>query len=74
MSAVLFKRSTGKAQQIALIVLLVRVGLIIPSLTAAVESYLYIGYVSWLFTGVMSTAWSALHQAQPVASESSHTK
>lgn len=72
MAARLFKVSTGRAQQVSLMVFLIRVGLFIPCLTAAVESYLYVSYIGWFFTGIMSSAWgSALHQLQPVASKSS---
>jgi hypothetical protein len=70
MAGWLFKNSTGKAQQMGLMVFLIRIGLFIPALTAAVESYLYVSYVGWFFTGIMSTAWSALHQPQPVSSKS----
>ena len=69
MAGWLFKNSTGKAQQLGLMVFLIRIGLFIPALTAAVESYIYISYIGWFFTGIMSSAWSALHQPQPVRLE-----
>jgi hypothetical protein len=34
--------------------------MIIPMLTAAVESYLYISYVSWFLTGLLSTAYDSV--------------
>jgi hypothetical protein len=69
MSFKLYKMGTGRARQLGLMVFLMRAGLILPALTAAVESYLYVSYVGWFFTGVMATAWSALHQPQPVGLE-----
>jgi hypothetical protein len=74
LSVRLYKSSTGRARQLGLMVFLIRAGLLIPALTAAVESYLYISYLSWFLTGVMSTAWSALYQSQPVLSERSQAK
>lgn len=48
-----FQRSTGKQRKMALAILLVKVGLIIPLLTANVESYIYISYISWFCTGLL---------------------
>jgi len=73
-SARLYKNSVGRARQLGLMVFFIRIGLLIPALTAAVESYLYISYLSWFLTGVMSTAWSALYQPKPVISKRGLTK
>ncbi|WP_295191852.1 hypothetical protein, partial [Sediminibacterium sp.] len=36
-----------------LFILLLKIGMIIPYLTAEAESYLYIGYITSFFTGIM---------------------
>lgn len=43
----------GRAKKIALFVVLLKFGMIIPYLTAEAESYLYIGYITSFFTGLM---------------------
>lgn len=43
----------GRAKKIALFILLLKIGMIIPYLTAEAESYLYIGYITSFFTGIM---------------------
>lgn len=48
-----FRTYSGKIKKLALMILLVRVGLIIPSLTSELESYIYISYIVWFFTGYM---------------------
>ncbi len=48
-----FKNSTGKQRKLSLALLLVKVGLIIPVLTANVESYIYISYITWFCSGLL---------------------
>jgi hypothetical protein len=48
-----YKAGNGKLRQLALLLLLLKVGLIIPSLSAEAESYLYISYLTWFFTGYL---------------------
>lgn len=43
----------GRAKKVAIFILLLKVGMIIPFLTAEVESYLYIGYITSFFSGIM---------------------
>jgi hypothetical protein len=50
-----FKRSTGKIKRLALCILLTKIGLIIPTLTANVEAYVYISYFTWFCTGLLVT-------------------
>jgi hypothetical protein len=52
-SAKLFRRGDNKARIPALAVLLIRIGIIIPALTANTESYIYLSYLSWLLTGIV---------------------
>lgn len=52
-SASVFNNQKGKIRKIALFILLTKIGLIIPTLTSEAESYLYISYVSWFFTGYL---------------------
>jgi hypothetical protein len=70
----LARHATGRAAQLATIVFIIRVGLLIPLLTAAVESYLYVSYLGWFLTGLMSTSWSSLHNPLPVALKSLSAK
>ena len=46
-----FKTSKGKTKKVALAILLIKIGLIIPSLTSELESYIYISYITWFFSG-----------------------
>jgi hypothetical protein len=48
-----FKNSTGKQRKLSLVLLLVKAGLIIPVLTANVESYIYISYITWFCSGLL---------------------
>ena len=52
-SASIFNRNKGKIRTIALFLLLTKIGLIIPTLTSEAESYLYISYICWFFTGYL---------------------
>jgi hypothetical protein len=59
-SAVLFKQTTGKSKQLGIIVFILKIGLIIPMLTAAIDSYLYISYVGWFLTGLLSSTYATV--------------
>jgi O-antigen ligase len=48
-----FMQSAGKERKLALVLLLIKTGLIIPLLTANVESYIYIAYITWFLTGLL---------------------
>ncbi len=50
---VMIKQYKGKTRKVALFVLLVKTGMIIPFLTAEAETYLYISYLTWFFSGYM---------------------
>ncbi len=50
-----FKRARGKTKRLALCILLTKIGLIIPTLTANVEAYVYISYFTWFCTGLLVT-------------------
>jgi hypothetical protein len=52
-SASVFNNQKGKIRKIALFILLTKIGLIIPTLTSEAESYLYISYICWFFTGYL---------------------
>ncbi len=43
----------GKARKVALFILLLKIGMIIPFLTAEAESYVYVSYITWFFSGLM---------------------
>lgn len=51
----IFKSATGKTKRLALCILLVKTGLIIPTFTANVEAYVYISYFTWFCTGLLVT-------------------
>lgn len=59
-SATLMTETTGKSKQLGTLLFIFKIGMIIPMLTAAVESYLYISYVSWFLTGILSTTYEAV--------------
>ena len=63
-SAKLFLKGEGKAQQLGIMLFILKIGLIVPVLTAAVESYLYISAMGWFLVGLMSTAYSNYLQMQ----------
>lgn len=42
----------GKEQKIALIVILAKTGLFIPMFTSNLESYIYVSYMLWIFSGM----------------------
>jgi hypothetical protein len=50
-----FKLKTGKIKKLAICLLLVKVGMIIPTFTANSESYVYISYITWFFAGMINT-------------------
>jgi O-antigen ligase len=47
-----FYKLRGKEKKICLAILLMKVGFIIPAMTANFESYIYISYVNWFLTGL----------------------
>lgn len=70
----LVQHATGRAAQLGTLVFIIRVGLLIPMLTAAVESYLYVSYIGWFLTGLMSTAWSSGQNLSPASLKSFEAK
>jgi hypothetical protein len=49
----MFRNSTGKIKKLSLTLLLAKIGLIIPVLTANTEAYIYVMYITWFFTGLL---------------------
>lgn len=49
----LFRNSTGKSRKPALALFLIKIGILIPMLTANTESYIYLSYFSWLLGGIV---------------------
>ena len=49
----LFRHSKGKTKKLGLFILMIKVGLFIPLMTAEVESYTYITYITWFFSGLL---------------------
>lgn len=45
--------SVGKYRKLALALLLIKIGLILPILTSDLESYIYISYLHWLLCGLL---------------------
>ncbi|MFN5914933.1 MAG: O-antigen ligase family protein, partial [Chitinophagaceae bacterium] len=54
-SAHLFRKGQGKEQQVGIVLFILKVGLLIPVLTASVESYLYVSSVGWFLVGLLSS-------------------
>ncbi len=50
---IMTRRQKGKARRIAIFILFLKLGMIIPFLTAEAESYLYVSYITWFFSGLM---------------------
>lgn len=50
-----FKNSTGKKRTLSLAIFLIKIGFIVPVFTANFESYIYLSYVMWFFSGVFVT-------------------
>ncbi len=50
-----FKTRKGKTRRLSLVIVLLKIGLIIPLFTAEVESYIYISYITWFFSGLLIT-------------------
>jgi hypothetical protein len=66
-----FNNSKGKLRKLAVVILMIKVGLIIPLLTAEVESYVYIGYITWFFAGLLVNMIAAkqkfiIHQQEAI--------
>ena len=63
-SAKLFLKGEGKEQQLGIMLFILKIGMIVPVLTAAVESYLYISAMGWFLVGLMSTTYASYLQRQ----------
>jgi hypothetical protein len=48
-----FEKYSGKIKKLALFIFLVKIGLFIPALTSEIESYIYISYFTWFFSGYL---------------------
>ena len=49
----IFHNSKGKLRKPALALFLIKLGIIIPMLTANTESYIYLSYLTWFLTGIV---------------------
>jgi hypothetical protein len=49
---------------LGIMLFILKIGMIVPVLTAAVESYLYISAMGWFLVGLLSTAYSSYLQKQ----------
>ncbi len=47
------RQKKGRARKVAIFIALLKLGMIIPILTAEAESYLYVGYITAFFSGIM---------------------
>jgi hypothetical protein len=63
-SVKLFLKGEGKEQQLGIMLFILKIGMIVPVLTAAVESYLYISAMGWFLVGLMSTTYASFRQRQ----------
>jgi len=50
-----FKLKKGKIKKLALCLLLIKIGMIIPTFTANAESYVYNAYITWFLAGLLNT-------------------
>jgi hypothetical protein len=63
-SVKMFLKGEGKEQQLGMMLFILKIGMIVPVLTAAVESYLYISAMGWFLVGLMSTTYASYRQKQ----------
>ena len=47
-----YRKLTRKEKQFALVILLIKIGFIIPSMTSETESSVYISYITWFLSGI----------------------
>ncbi|MFY8165725.1 MAG: hypothetical protein ACOVJ8_03965, partial [Sediminibacterium sp.] len=65
LTAKYFKNSNEKLKKIALLLLLLKIGLLLPLLTSEAESYLYISYLTWFFTGYFINLTTSSEELKP---------
>jgi len=53
-----YKLLKGKEQKIAMTVLLIRVGMFLPMFTSNLDTFIYISYLMWFMTGLLSNILS----------------
>jgi hypothetical protein len=53
-----YKHLKGKEQKIAMTVLLIRVGMFLPMFTSNLDTFIYISYLMWFMTGLLSNILS----------------
>jgi hypothetical protein len=53
-----YARLIGKEQKIAMTVLLIRIGMFLPMFTSNLDTYIYISYIMWFMTGLLSNILS----------------
>jgi hypothetical protein len=53
-----YKFLKGKEQKIAMTILLIRVGLFLPMFTSNLDTFIYISYLMWFMTGLLSNILS----------------
>jgi hypothetical protein len=59
-----FNQKRGKIRKLALFILLVKIGMIIPTFTANTESYVYTSYITWFYAGLLISMGSYKSTAQ----------
>lgn len=57
------KKGVGKYRKLALAILLIKIGLILPILTSDLESYVYISYFQWILCGLLINYHDELKRA-----------
>ena len=50
------RHASGKRWKLALLIVLLKVGLLIPAFTANIDAYIYITYLTWFFSGYFMQA------------------
>ncbi len=50
-----FKKLRGKEKKVSLSILLMKIGFLVPMMTANFESYIYVSYISWFLSGLFIT-------------------
>lgn len=61
MAYLMAKKGYGKYRKLALAILLIKIGLILPIMTSDLESYIYISYLQWMLCGLLVNFLSENH-------------
>ncbi len=68
-----FYHLKGKEKQLCLVLLLIKIGFLVPFLTSELETSPYISYISWFFSGLFITVISARYLPAKLTASANNT-